>query len=64
MMIDVGEWTPVRSPKGRLICYINRQRGLLKWRDGDDTALVDLLEFLGVMRGTREETVMQEQAPQ
>lgn len=60
-MTDGGEWTPVRSPKGRLICYINRQRGLLKWRDGEDTALVDLLEFLDVIRGPKEEARSQEQ---
>lgn len=59
-MIDLGEWTPVRSPQGRLICYINRKRGLLKWQHGGDVALIDLAEFLDVIRPARDEARTQQ----
>jgi len=62
-MIDSGEWTPVRSPKGRLICYIHRERGLLKWRDGEDAALVDLWEILGIIRNAKEKALTHETLP-
>jgi len=43
------EWIELRSKRGRLVCRIDRRRGLLSWRQGDDTLLVDLIEVLSEM---------------
>jgi len=47
----ITEWIELRSKRGRLVCRIDRRRGLLEWRQGDDTLLVDLVEVLSGVEG-------------
>lgn len=43
-------WEELRSDRRRkLICYIDRKRGLLKYETRDDFAIVDLFDELGIM---------------
>lgn len=44
-----ANWVPIYSQKGRLFCYIDVERGLLRWKLKDDVGLVDLLPLLGII---------------
>lgn len=47
MAINVPvDWVEVRSPRGHLICRIDRERGLLEWRRADEKVIVDLVAVL------------------
>lgn len=44
-----AKWVPIYSQKVRLFCYIDTERGLLRWKLKDDVGLVDLLPLLGII---------------
>lgn len=45
------DWVELRSPRGHLICRIDRERWLLEWKRNGERVIVDLVDIMRKIEG-------------